>query len=242
MVLLTSKVHTSRRHGEWDDVVDRRPAVEHEAGTSTWLNRQVKVDHRRHLAGPTASGIDGEPAAHSCPRFEADSGHPATVEINLDDPILDIGHVVVECPLAHPLKESPAVKAALAQPTDASADELIDVHVRISIGNLPGPQHLDFGTHRQLLDRLFFESPVCRLVLGDEHIAGTTEVDLGRLPVDLHTFVEVGNELGTEPAQLNVERIGVLLPDAVLRPRRVRIVVGPVGLDDEHRPIEVGVL
>ena len=148
----------------------------------------------------------------------------------------------MKCPLAHSLEECPAVKAALAQPTDASTDELVDVHVRISLGDLPGPQHLDFGTHRQLLDRLFFESPVCRLVLGDEHIAGTTEVDLGRLPVDLHTFVEVGNELGTEPAQLNVERIGVLLPDAVLRPRRVRIVVGPVGLDNEHRPVEVRVL
>ncbi len=143
--------------------------------------------------------------------------------------------------LAYALKQGPSVEGPLAQASHPGPDELVGVHVRITLGDLSRAEHLDFGTHGELPVGLRFESFVGRFVIGDEHVARAAEVDVRRLPIDLHVGMEVGDELHPELAQRDVQFTGELCPNAVLGASRVGPAVGPIRLDHQHRAVEVGI-
>ncbi|MCY1451802.1 hypothetical protein D9M71_686870 [compost metagenome] len=79
-------------------------------------------------------------------------------------------------------------------------------------------------------------------VVAEEQVAVLVEGQVRAVAVHFHHLREVAHELGAEPGDLDVDRVGELLADRTARQRGGRLVVGPVAFDDQHRTFEVRIV
>ena len=80
------------------------------------------------------------------------------------------------------------------------------------------------------------------VVGGQKQVSGVPEPEVRGLAVHLNVFVELGNELGSEHRQANIDRLGELVTDAGLRQSGGGPLVGGVHLDDQNGPVVVRIL
>ena len=144
--------------------------------------------------------------------------------------------------VADALEQRPPVERPLAHSAEPTAGHLCRVHVGEPRREFVGAQHRHVGARSDLGERFGPETLEVCLVVGEEQVAGAAKVERRRFTFDLDVVVEVLDEVDSELAELDVEFVGELFADAVLRTRRLGRVVGPVRFDHQNPTVEVGVL
>jgi len=213
-------VHALGHDRERHVVFDRGPAVEHEAGARSRLDRQREANHVGDELRTRPRGIHNPSGTELAPGLERDPGDPARVRLDADDAILDEVRAVVDRTLAVPLKERPPVEGAFDHRTHPRARQGRRVHVRELGFDLRWRQHARHGSMLVLHRHLLLEPVQVVIRSGEKEIAGAAVVECGRLSVDLGVLVEVVDELQSELTDLDVDRLAELLSDRILCPRR----------------------
>ena len=226
--------------------VEGLAAGEHEGGADPGFHRQFQAGHFGDPPAPRPGTVHDPTTGHHVARRQLHVGDPPPTilgsgEPQVDHPVGEVLHAVVAGPLLEAPHQAVGIECALVPEAQAGSDQVLHEQVREPVGQIAGGQQGDLGT-TGALHLVVLPQDVHAVVGGQEQVAGLPEAQLRGFVFHLDVLVEVGEELGGEHRQPDVHRFGELVADAGLGQRRGGLLVGGVGLDDQHRAVVVGVL